>query len=196
MIDFHHPHPHLIRKKQWLLLIGLFVAAICFIMVYALSWPESISQLKPGSGSVDVNTNPAVLMESAKDQGIEKGYVELVLFRQNPEDELLCSQGLGTVLEAGNKYASIGEVVEGLMQADGSDYGDGWYNPLRESGVGLGALDIRDGRAEVQLQGQLKLSDGCEALHIATQIGNTLRQFESINSVNIRLNGEVFPPLR
>jgi hypothetical protein len=65
----------------------------------------------------------------------------------------------------------------------------GLYNALQQSTISVDRVVIVDGRAEVSLSGQLRLGGVCDEPRVLAQIESTIRQFPSVTSTLVTLNG-------
>jgi len=65
----------------------------------------------------------------------------------------------------------------------------GLYNALYQSDIRVERVAIVNGRAEVALSGTLRLGGVCDEPRVVAQIESTVRQFSSVTSTAITLNG-------
>lgn len=69
-------------------------------------------------------------------------------------------------------------------------YGEsGFYNALYQSDLKIDSLAIANGKATVQLSGTLRFGGTCDTPRVKAQIEETVRQFASITSADIFVNG-------
>ena len=65
----------------------------------------------------------------------------------------------------------------------------GLYNALYQSDIRIDRVAIVNGRAEVALSGTLRLGGVCDEPRVVAQIESTVRQFSSVSSTAITMNG-------
>jgi hypothetical protein len=65
----------------------------------------------------------------------------------------------------------------------------GLYNALYQSDLRIDSLSIVDARATVNLIGTLRLNGACDAPRVQAQIEETVRQFATVGSADIFVNG-------
>jgi hypothetical protein len=66
----------------------------------------------------------------------------------------------------------------------------GLYNVFYQSDLVVEGIDINNGVAEIALSGELALSGECDAPRVQAQIRQTALQYDTIEEVNVTLNGE------
>lgn len=78
-----------------------------------------------------------------------------------------------------------------LLALKSQNYGEsGLYNALYQSDLRIDSLSIVNGRATVNLIGTLRLSGTCDAPRVQAQIEETVRQFTTVSSADIFVNGK------
>lgn len=81
--------------------------------------------------------------------------------------------------------------LEQLLAIDEEYYGQsGLYNALHRSNFSVQGIDIVDGHATIALTGELSVGGACDAPRVRAQLEATARQFSTVDSVSIRLNGQ------
>jgi hypothetical protein len=77
-----------------------------------------------------------------------------------------------------------------LFGVKSQNYGEsGLYNALYQSDLRIDDLAIVDGRATVNLAGTLRLNGACDAPRVQAQLEETVRQFATVRSADIFVNG-------
>jgi hypothetical protein len=77
-----------------------------------------------------------------------------------------------------------------LLAVKTQNYGEsGLFNALYQSDLRIDSLSIVDRRATVNLSGTLQISGACDAPRVQAQIEETVRQFATISSADIFVNG-------
>lgn len=66
----------------------------------------------------------------------------------------------------------------------------GLYNALYQSDLSIERLVIENGRAIVDLKGTIRLGGVCDEPRVVAQLEQTVRQFPTVSSVTITVNGE------
>jgi hypothetical protein len=66
----------------------------------------------------------------------------------------------------------------------------GLYNALWQSDLRLSRVAVVNGQAQIDLVGQARLGGTCDTPRVIAQIEQTARQFATVNSVAITLNGQ------
>jgi hypothetical protein len=80
--------------------------------------------------------------------------------------------------------------LDELFSLKTPDYGQsGLYNALYQSDLRADRVVIIDGRAEISLSGTLRLGGVCDEPRVIAQIESTVRQFASVTSTAITVNG-------
>jgi hypothetical protein len=80
--------------------------------------------------------------------------------------------------------------LDELFALKSRDYGQsGLYNALYQSDLRADRVVIVNGRAEISLSGTLRLAGVCDEPRVVAQIESTVRQFSSVTSTLITLNG-------
>ncbi len=64
------------------------------------------------------------------------------------------------------------------------------YSALRNSSLTLDRAAIENGTATIELSGNLSLGGVCDNPRLTTQIGETARQFEAVENVEVSINGQ------
>lgn len=67
---------------------------------------------------------------------------------------------------------------------------DGHYNVFHQSDLALESAQITGGTAVIKLIGDLRLGGACDEPRVSAQIEATVRQFTSVSTVEIMLNGQ------
>lgn len=81
--------------------------------------------------------------------------------------------------------------LQALLQMNEQSNGEaGLYNPLYQSTLTLDRITIANGRADVNLTGDLQTNDTCEQARIQAQLAATALQFPAVNEVQILINGQ------
>lgn len=120
------------------------------------------------------------------------GYIDVLIF--------LTSQGGGSVgcgdqvvpvtrripATDGVLAASLNELLNLKSQTIGES---GLYNALYQSDLRLDRVAIVNGQAQISLSGTVKIGGVCDKPRIIAQIEQTVRQFSSVTSTAITLNG-------
>jgi hypothetical protein len=84
--------------------------------------------------------------------------------------------------------AALNELLAVKTQSYGAS---GLYNALYQSDLRIDRLAITGGRATVELSGQVRLSGACDTPRAQAQLEETVRQFASVTSAEIFLNGRL-----
>ncbi len=70
-------------------------------------------------------------------------------------------------------------------------YGEsGLYNSLYQSEIRIDRVTVTEGRALIELSGNMRLSGACDSPRVLAQLSETARQFPTVNQVAIFLNGQ------
>jgi hypothetical protein len=78
-----------------------------------------------------------------------------------------------------------------LLTVGSQFYGQsGLYNALYQSSLQLDSASVANGQATIYLSGQLRLGGVCDAPRIQAQLTETARQFPTVTSVAIFVNGQ------
>lgn len=78
-----------------------------------------------------------------------------------------------------------------LFAVKSQNYGEsGLYNALYQSDLRIDSLSIVNARATVHLSGTLRLNGVCDAPRVQAQIEETVRQFATVGSAEIFVNGK------
>jgi hypothetical protein len=86
--------------------------------------------------------------------------------------------------------APLRAALTSLLGQKSQSYGEsGLYNALYQSDLQLDSVSITAGRATVNLSGTLRLSGVCDSPRVQAQIEETVRQFSTVTSAEIFLNG-------
>jgi hypothetical protein len=86
--------------------------------------------------------------------------------------------------------APLRAALTSLLANKNQFYGEsGLYNALYQSDIRLDDVSITNGRATVNLSGTARLNGVCDAPRVQAQIEETVRQFSTVTSADIFLNG-------
>ncbi len=66
----------------------------------------------------------------------------------------------------------------------------GLYNALYQSDLRVERVELKDGVAQIDLAGQMKLGGVCDSPRVQAQLGRTATQFASVKSVKVTVNGK------
>lgn len=81
--------------------------------------------------------------------------------------------------------------LEALLAIEEEYYGQsGLYNALYASDLEVGAIDIEQRQAFIQLSGTLSIGGVCDAPRVEAQLEETALQFSTVDRVSIFLNGD------
>jgi hypothetical protein len=87
--------------------------------------------------------------------------------------------------------APLTAALEQLFAIDSEYYGEsGLYNVLHRSDLRLERAVVAQGRATIELAGELRLGGVCDSPRVEAQIQATARQFSTVNEVVVTLNGQ------
>jgi hypothetical protein len=87
--------------------------------------------------------------------------------------------------------APLRAALERLFSIKSEFYGEsGLYNALHQSELRIDSLGISGGLARLSLSGTLRTGGVCDAPRVQAQIEQTMRQFPSVTSTEILLNGQ------
>lgn len=113
----------------------------------------------------------------------------------------LISQGTGTIgcgdeavavtRQITPTQAPLQAALAELFSIKTADYGEsGLYNALYQSDIRIDRVVIQNGQAVVALSGTIRLNGVCDEPRAVAQIEQTVRQFSSVTSTVITLNGQ------
>lgn len=81
--------------------------------------------------------------------------------------------------------------LQALLSQKSQTYGEsGLYNALYQSSLSINSVNIVDGEARIALEGQVVLGGTCDAPRVQAQLEQTARQFSTVKSVAITVNGK------
>lgn len=114
-----------------------------------------------------------------------------VAIGETSEDSFGCGDNLQAVNKTITSNAPLTETLKQLLSLKEQYYGQsGLYNALYQSDITVQSVTITQGAADIKLVGQLKLGGTCDAPRVEEQLTATARQFTSVTSANISLNGK------
>ncbi len=86
--------------------------------------------------------------------------------------------------------AVLTAALKELLALHDRNYGtSGLYNALYQSKLSLGSVAITNGRASIQLNGNLLLGGVCDNPRVAAQLQETALQFSTVKQVAVTING-------
>jgi hypothetical protein len=157
--------------------------------------------ISPSSGSGTLilqNDNPSGLPENAKEFRVPIEFdssqtqkVKVFFSNNNLDPEISCNKVFSTEREISKTQtpakAALEELLAGTIFKEQSD---GYFTNIN-SGVKIQSLTIADGVAHVDFDEQLQFQVGgsCRISAIRAQITETLKQFSTVTSVIISING-------
>jgi LysM repeat protein len=87
--------------------------------------------------------------------------------------------------------AVLHATIQALLSQKSQYYGEsGLYNALYQSSLSINSVNIVDGEARIALEGQVVLGGTCDAPRVQAQLEQTARQFSTVKSVAITVNGQ------
>lgn len=94
--------------------------------------------------------------------------------------------------EVPQTQAVLKAAIEQLLSVKDKDYGmSGYYNALYQSNLTLNSASIdKNGKATIKLSGSLLTSGTCDNPRVIAQIEETAKQFSTVKSVSILVNGQ------
>lgn len=144
-----------------------------------------------------VNNNSNTTNSTANSNS--NGKMTLKIFMINPGDNgkegVLVGCGDSAVAvqrEVPQTQTVLKAAIEQLLSVKDKDYGmSGYYNALYQSNLTLNSATIdSSGKATIKLSGNLLTSGACDNPRVIAQITETAKQFPSVKSVEVLVNGQ------
>lgn len=86
--------------------------------------------------------------------------------------------------------AVLHAAIQALLNQKSQTYGEsGLYNALYQSSLSINSVSIVGGEARIALEGQIVLGGTCDAPRVQAQLEQTAKQFSTVRTANITVNG-------
>ncbi len=149
-------------------------AALTFLGLALHSMPAHADTTQTATRKVDVYV---VALEDGGKLGKKVGCGDSLVALKVQAD----STTVPLIEAAMSKLVKLGKDVPG---------GDSMYNALASSDLRLKSARIKDGQANVELTGRVRLGGACDNPRFEGQLRETVLQFPEVKSATIRINGE------
>jgi hypothetical protein len=181
--------------KGWI--IGGIVVAL---LVAFWIWSQDGMIIKGTTGTVGTTTDEEVRDEDDDDDeetqtgGVDTVKVALIALEDDGAKGKKIGCGDSVVLEEREIVKTTAPLRAALMELlsikDESDSQSGYYTALGAADLELTDVYIENGKATIELSGELSLGGVCDSPRVEAQLEETALQFPTVTSVSVMLNGE------
>lgn len=190
-----------VNKKILIIILVLVVLGVSglgywtFKVLNESNNPNQISILNKNTNSGINNTNSNNTNSNSNSNGKMTLKIFMISQGDNGKDGVLVGCGDSAIAvqrEVPQTQAVLKAAFEQLLSVKDKDYGQsGYYNALYQSNLTLGSASIdKNGKATIKLSGSLLTSGACDNPRVIAQLEETAKQFSTVKSVEILVNGQ------